>query len=355
MNVRSLVFDDEPQVKPAPTKERPRRALNPDTQVSREKSFGHMACRQIMQAKQILGTGFPTDDPVAGRVDTSAGNILAPDWSNEIFGFAPEWALLPLCWVNNTTAYSMDIMVDNKVAWEAAKGVTTTWIVEGKQIAQSKPITAKTNLKMLKLAALVPVTEELTEDLKPDSMQSYLMARVRHAIHHEINRVILYGSGGTAEPTGFFGTALQVDVTAAGITTPELFSIYARNINPEEGTWIVHPQVAGEFLAAAQHVISHDANGRIRVIDRPVIITQSLGTADTNALGGIVYADLSAYAVAMRAMDSAVSVHLWFDYHTNAFRFTVRMNGFPVQTGGKTPEVATTAQNRAAFIRTKTA
>jgi HK97 family phage major capsid protein len=64
------------------------------------------------------------------------------------------------------------------------------------------------------------------------------------------------------------------------------------------------------------------------LLGRPIVVTEACPTVGTT--GDIILADLSKYlAVVKGALKSDVSIHLWFDQNTTAFRFVLRMNGQP--------------------------
>jgi HK97 family phage major capsid protein len=65
------------------------------------------------------------------------------------------------------------------------------------------------------------------------------------------------------------------------------------------------------------------------LLGRPIVVTEACQTVGTE--GDIILADLSKYLTVTKAggVKSDVSMHLWFDQNTTAFRFVMRVNGQP--------------------------
>ena len=83
---------------------------------------------------------------------------------------------------------------------------------------------------------------------------------------------------------------------------------------------------AGALYMGPGQMANQGAYGSL--LGRPIVVTEAcsaLGTA-----GDIILADMSKYLAAVKgAVQSDVSIHLWFDQNTTAFRFVLRMNGQP--------------------------
>jgi HK97 family phage major capsid protein len=64
-------------------------------------------------------------------------------------------------------------------------------------------------------------------------------------------------------------------------------------------------------------------------LGRPIIPTQACQTLGDK--GDIIFADLSQYMTAVKTggLRTDVSIHLWFDYDTLAYRFILRIAGQP--------------------------
>jgi HK97 family phage major capsid protein len=64
------------------------------------------------------------------------------------------------------------------------------------------------------------------------------------------------------------------------------------------------------------------------ILGRPIVVTEACATLGT--VGDIVLWDPTKYLTVVKgALKSDVSIHLWFDQNTTAFRFVLRANGQP--------------------------
>src|SRR6185437_5555699 len=90
------------------------------------------------------------------------------------------------------------------------------------------------------------------------------------------------------------------------------------------------------FLPNNQRGIASPYEGSIR--GRPMMFTEHCKSL-TN-LGDIAFADLSGYLLATKqggGIDFAASIHLFFDYGIQAFRWTFRLGGQPYLSSAVSP------------------
>ena len=85
-------------------------------------------------------------------------------------------SLLSRCDVQQTSSNSYTAPVDETTPW-GTNGIKAYWESEAASITQTKPKLGEVNLRLHKLAALVPVTEEMLEDAP--SIDGYLNPRPR--------------------------------------------------------------------------------------------------------------------------------------------------------------------------------
>src|SRR5436305_1762692 len=86
------------------------------------------------------------------------------------------------------------------------------------------------------------------------------------------------------------------------------------------------------------------ANPYATMMGRPVIPVEWCATLGT--VGDIILADLRHYVTATKGMlESALSIHLRFDYDESVFRFIFRIDGAPWWTAALTPYKGSNTQS----------
>src|SRR5256885_10326275 len=113
-----------------------------------------------------------------------------------------------MCDVVPTNSNSMLFPIDQTLPW-GSTGVSASWQIEAAALAQLKPKLSNDQLRMNKLLAFVPLSDELLEDSA--SMSAYLPLRAGVAVRAKLNEAILFGKG-NGTPTGALvgGAALTI-------------------------------------------------------------------------------------------------------------------------------------------------
>ncbi|PTR04963.1 HK97 family phage major capsid protein [Nitrosomonas nitrosa] len=218
-------------------------------------------------------------------------------------------------------------------------GVTAAWTDEGVAATQSKANLGKLNLKVNKLVALCPASDELLED--STAMGTHISEAMGRAVTYSVNDAVINGTGGGVKPVGILQSAGTIAIAKEGTQAAD--TVVAKNLTKmmsrlitQNGNlvWIMHPEVFGEIvtLTIGDRAVWHD-NFKISpqgtLLGRPIILSDScsaLGDA-----GDIILANMSYYyAISKGGLQSAQSAHLWFDQGVNAFRLTYRLDGAPL-------------------------
>lgn len=280
-------------------------------------------------------------------VDADGGYAVPPDFRAEIMRkVLGEESIVRMTDEQTTSSKSMTFPMDNTTPWQSTGGIQTYWTGEGKKFTESKPLLAPGEIKLHKLAALVPMTEELLEDAP--AMDGYLSSKVPEKMGFALDDAIINGDG-TGKPLGILksGALLTVDPTAgqaADTVTYENIldmqtAMYSRGRN--RGVWLTNPSMiktlalmtfpSGNTVVPV-YLPANGAAGRpfATVLGNPVHETEAC--ADTGDVGDIIYADLSKYATLTRrgrGLRVDTSIHLYFDYDVQAFRFILRFGGQP--------------------------
>ena len=242
---------------------------------------------------------------------------------------------------------------DETTPW-GTSGMQAYWESEGSQITQSKPKFGESTIKLNKLSALVPVTEELMED--SPALDSYLRRKVPQIFDFKIQDAIIAGTG-AGTPLGILNAPCLVSVakesgqTADTINYDNLVKMWSRMYGPcrQRAVWLINQDIEPQLLKLSFEGTSSSvpaympANGLAgspyaTLFGRPVIPVQ--GCQTLGDLGDIVLADLTQYMTVTKTagIRSDVSMHLFFDYDMAAYRFIMRIGGQPWWANAITPK-----------------
>jgi HK97 family phage major capsid protein len=242
---------------------------------------------------------------------------------------------------------SITIPKDETTAWQTSGGITANWEGEAQQLSQSRPLLEDVTVRLNKLTALVPVTNELLEDAA--ALGSYINRKAPEKIDFKINLAIIAGTG-VGQPLGILNSPALVSVaksasqTAATVNHANIIGMYARLYGParQNAVWLINQDVEPQLNAlgfptgatTVQFPIYIPPGGLSAapystLLGKPVIPTQACSTVGTQ--GDIILTDLKAYLAAQKVggMRAETSIHLWFDYDITAFRFILRIAGQP--------------------------
>lgn len=284
---------------------------------------------------------------IAGETEgASAGFLVPPEYRDRIMSMVfDESDLLARTDQQITSRNSISFPVDETTPW-GASGVRVYWESEAAAITQSRPSFRELNLKVSKLAALVPVTEELLEDAP--SLGNYLGGAAGRGFNYAIGNSIIDGTG-AGQPLGFLRSPALVTVaaeagpqTADTVNVQNISKMYVRMPAQSRGSaiWLINPDVeqqlitmtlGGTSVAVPVYMppngLSSSPFGTI--LGRPAV--PHLACKALGDVGDINFVDLKQYVTAVKTggVKADVSLHLWFDQALAAFRFMFRIDGRP--------------------------
>jgi HK97 family phage major capsid protein len=229
---------------------------------------------------------------------------------------------------------------DETTPW-GTNGIRAYWDDEAAAATASKPVLGSDTLRLNKLTALVPMTEELLDDAV--ALERYVNRKAATSIRWKTNAAIVSGSG-AAKPLGFTDSngpiVSQAKVsgqTADTINATNVASMYSRCTNPQNGTWLVHNDAFPQLMVMSisnQPIWTPPVEGFKQapgglLLGRPVIISQHCQTVGDQ--GDIYFVDFNGYVTLTKAggIDTATSMHFYFDQSITAFRATFRVAGAP--------------------------
>lgn len=286
-------------------------------------------------------------------VGADGGFAVPPDFRAEIaskvFG---EATLLGRTDRQVSSGNSFTMPTDMTTPW-GTSGVQSYWTGESDAITQSKPALQNVTVKLNKLAALVPVTEELMEDAP--ALDGYLRRKVPEAMDFKISNSLIRGTG-AGQPLGILNSPALVTVGAESGQTTD--TINATNIakmwarmpgnSRSSAVWLIAPDAEPQLslMTIGQMPVYLPPGGMSQapygtLYGRPVIPHQVCETIGD--LGDIFLVDWNQYMTVTKTggMRTDVSIHLWFDQDIVAYRFTIRLGGQPWWSAYTTPRDGT--------------
>lgn len=272
------------------------------------------------------------------------GYALPPDFRQEIMKLvSAEDQLLSRTDQQITSSNAITLPLDSTTPWQSSGGLLGGWFAEGAAITGSKPALGELKVTAYKLGALVPMTDELLEDIP--AMTRYLQRKVPEKLNFLINDAIIAGDG-SGKPQGLLSAACKVAVaketsqTAATVNATNLVKMYNRMYAPcrANAVWLVNQDVEAQLqlltmpgtnpsVPAYMPPGGFSQNPYATLFGRPVLPFESCSALGTE--GDIILADLSQYLSVVKAggLRSDVSIHLYFDSDHTAFRFVMRVGG----------------------------
>lgn len=322
-----------------------------DTARGGYKSFGEFASevraagsgnKQVPQ--RLLASATTFGDEGAGA---DGGFAVPPDFRQQIWQkVMGEDNLLTRCDNLVTSANSITVPKDETTPWQTSGGIQAYWDGEASTIGQSKPSLQMATVRLNKLSALVPVSEELLEDAV--GIDSYLRTKAPVKMIAKINTAIISGTG-VGQPLGFLNSNALVSVNEE--TSQAASTIYAKNIAKmwarmyapcrRNAIWLINQDIEPQLQlmafdpkAATQVPIYLPPNGMSdspfgMLLGRPVVPVEACSALGTQ--GDINLVDLTQYMAATKGQDvrTDVSMHLFFDQALVAYRFILRLAGQP--------------------------
>ncbi len=288
--------------------------------------------------------------------------LMPPEFSNAVWmQMAQEPVnLMTLCDDYPVTGESLTLLANgetSRVTGSRFGGIQGYWVEDGTQITDSNPKVRRVRLEPHPLHVMVKVDNTLLRN--PLAVERLLNQAAPEEIVFLVNDSIINGNG-VGKPLGILNSAGRVSVSyttspaANGtIIKPQVDRMWARlHLRARRAAqWFINQDVdpALEAFVAAGTTpaipVFLPSDGGIPSIalapnrmlkGRPITEIeqcQSLGTE-----GDIILGDLKGYALGTRgSVETAMSMHLYFDRNQSAFRFTFYVDGQPWMNTPLTP------------------
>ncbi|MDQ0082936.1 HK97 family phage major capsid protein [Variovorax boronicumulans] len=314
-----------------------------------------MAARTGQQMDARLAPLMGPGGPVAAAPSTygnegsgADGGFLIPvGFSTTVWSLSlEEDALLPLTDNLPVEGNGMSIPKDETTPW-GSNGVRAYWQNEAGAGTPTKPVFGRTELKLKKLMALVPVSDELMADAS--ALGAYLVPNMARSIRWKTDEAILFGAG-NGTPLGAFNAQSPAFITVSKESAQATLTLKPENIakmvsrllpgSYGKAVWLMNNDALpylwtlntnGNQLylpyGGGQGTFQGSPYGGL--LGRPVMVTQH--AKSFTSLGDLMLVDLSQYQTITKSsgIETATSMHLYFDADAIAFRSTFRVDGQP--------------------------
>lgn len=303
-------------------------------------------------------------------VGEDGGFAVPPDFRTAIMEkVLAEDSLLSRTDQLTTTSNSITFPADETTPWDSSGGIQAYWSDEAALISQSKPSLKEKQVRLHKLTSLVPVTDELLQDA--GALDGYLRRKVPEKFDFKIQNAIVRGSG-SGQPVGILNSACLISVAKDTSTSPiqaadtirykNIVAMWARMYAPcrSRAVWLINQDIEPQLYnmqfregvtgPVPIYMPANNASGSPfgTLFGRPVLPIEAASTLGDQ--GDIILADLSQYLSVTKTggIRADVSIHLYFDYDTAAYRFIIRIAGMPWWGSAITP--ANGSATRSCFV-----
>jgi len=290
---------------------------------------------------------------------SSDGYQVPPDYKDKIYNLMfGEPDLLSMVDGEPTSSNSVQFLADETTPW-GSTGIQAYWGAEGNQFTASRLETEARELKLHKLHAFVTATEELLED--SPRLNSRISVGASRALNWKGNEALIYGTG-AGQPLGFNTASSKISVAkesgqaAATLVAANVAKMFSRSINPGQSVWIVNQDVLPQLMVMVlgnQPIWTPPASGFAQapggfLFGRPIIFSDQCKTLGTN--GDVMLVDPKGYYLARKTsgIKFGSSMHLYFDYDIQAFKWTFRIGGQPYLKSAVSP--ANGSSTRSHFV-----
>lgn len=329
------------------------------------KSIGEFASSVMgaINAQQVGGTIDPRlvaatpSGTHSGGGSAGEGFSLPPQFREEIWELVSAFDEFgPLIDEEPTMHREVKITADETTPW-GSSGIRAYWRAEAAQMAATQLDDKQVNVPLNELYTLALATEELLADAP--RLQSRLTRKAAMAIAYKKNLAIVEGNG-VGQPLGWNNAPSLVTVakesgqTADTIVAANVLKMLSRllTVPGDSPFWKAHkdtiPQLA-QMTIGTQPVWT-PPNGLVNapggfLLGLPVRFSEFASTVGD--LNDIQLISPRGYYGVRRTSgaDFASSIHLYFDYGIQAFRWMFRYGGRPLLSAAVTPKSGSTVSH----------
>ena len=287
------------------------------------------------------------------------GYTVPPEFKQDILQlvFQPD-DLLAMVNPEPTGSNAVELLADESTPWGAV-GVLAYWRAEAGQMTPSKLATKLRQVRLFEMYAFVTASEELLEDAP--RLNNRLTQGAARAIRWKAAEAIMNGTGagqplGWTNGPGVVTVAKESGQATQTILPANVAKMYSRLINPGRGIWLVNQDCLPQLYTMTlgnYPIYMPPATGFANapggmLLGRPVQISEHC--ASLTNLNDIQFVNPDGYYATVRdsGPQFASSIHLYFDYGLDAFRWTFRLGGEPMLSAPVSP--ANGSNTRSHFV-----
>ncbi len=299
------------------------------------------------QPDQRLAQMAPSTYSTEG-VGADGGYLIPPEFANQVMEYINDehsvWSKVDKTPVNN----QLNWPVDEEAPWSTS-GPQAYWEGEADQYTESKLKIRTAGMRLNKLVALCPVSDELLEDAP--QLGAYLRSVIAKKLRWKVDFGIVQGTG-AGMPLGVLNAPCLKSVSKDGAQTAD--TVNSTNILD------MYNALFGDFRGAGQWLYNQDVEPQLLQMvmagsssDVPVFLPSGPGYGSFAGRpyqtlmgmpawahqacetlgdhGDILLGDWSQYIIGYKSAGPqfAQSIHLYFDYGLTAVRATWRLAGMP--------------------------
>lgn len=298
--------------------------------------------------KRLNILGAPTNYHSEGG--SADGYMVPPQMRDQIFELiSAEENLWSTVNPEPTEANHVQMSKDESTPW-GSTGIQAYWGAEAGQFTKSRLATDGALVKLHKLYAYVLASDELLQDAA--RLNARLTSGAARAISWKRDQAIVEGDG-VGKPLGWMQSGAKVSVAkesgqaAATIVAANVLKMFSRLLQygSQGAYWLINsntlPQLA--TMTIGDHPIWTPPLSGLNAAPGGVLLglpirysehCETLGTAGDIQL----IAPRGYYAIEKQGgIDFKSSIHLYFDYDVEAFRWTFRAGGQPFMSAAVSP------------------
>lgn len=305
-------------------------------------------------AVQGMSEGIGADGGYLVMPEFSAG-IIDRVYANDLWSRTDHY---------NITGNSMTFNVNAETSRANGSrhgGLRGYWLAEGATKTASAPTFRQVTMKLVKLAVVVYLTDELMEDTGT-VLQDYVTRKASEEFEFLIGDALINGTG-VGQPLGILNAPSLVSVAAEGgqaadtIIPENIVKMQARFFAPNDpsSVWLHNQDIGPQLhlmtlgIGTAGVVVFMPPGGLssapyATLQGRPLIATEFNPTLGDQ--GDIIKADMGQIlSISKGGIMSAVSIHVEFLTDQTALRFVMRLNAQPWESSPITPYKGTATQS----------
>lgn len=285
--------------------------------------------------------------------DPDGGFLIQPEFMEPMLdNIIATGQIAALCTRLSTSAPSVmlpRLKENSRVAGSRNGGVRAYWTGEGNSIPPSKPQFERVNVSVDKLAVLVPITEELSQDAT--FLGGWINTLGGAEMSFMLDDAILRGTGngmplGVLNSSALVTAAAEAGQPAGSITANNIYSMMKRvpPRNKGKAQWTGNQELYDQLLAlkddSDRNIFLQGQNISNAVQNRLLgyNYTELEQNSAPGGVGDLMFADWSQYLLIDRGgVQVDTSMHFYFDTAENAIRLLLRVGGCPLPSGPMVP------------------